>query len=294
MYTILYSYTIMNTTTTQNTTLIVLSPFAYSVLKVFSTDVEISHLFAAIIGIPSALLYIFECLTNLFFSYINQRFLKLGWFIPLYQQMPTFVLSIFYFFIYYPFHVEDLASIFMIINRLTAVAFPLEYEDIWTKKRVIATVLFCCIAPLTITYHILQYGTYLSLMNKYNYALAYSQQTFGLANGLVTYYKLIGIFSSNNGVASLTSFFFMAVTLILNILTLIIFKRKNNIPKQQNSQFMTNKLLMERRLTVYVLVTFIGQLIVSLFMITWFTASALLKPFVDVDTFNLLNFAAHG
>uniref|UniRef100_A0A1I8BEQ8 Serpentine receptor class gamma n=1 Tax=Meloidogyne hapla TaxID=6305 RepID=A0A1I8BEQ8_MELHA len=51
---------------------------------------------------------------------------------------------------------------------------------------------------------------------------------------------------------------------------------------------------MERRLTVYVLLTFVGQLIVSLFMVTWFTASAALKPFVNTDTYNLINFAVQN
>jgi len=43
----------------------------------------------------------------------------------------------------------------------------------------VAVVLFCCVAPLTVTYHILQYTTYLSLMNEYNWALAYSSKTSG-------------------------------------------------------------------------------------------------------------------
>uniref|UniRef100_A0A914LNV3 Uncharacterized protein n=1 Tax=Meloidogyne incognita TaxID=6306 RepID=A0A914LNV3_MELIC len=51
---------------------------------------------------------------------------------------------------------------------------------------------------------------------------------------------------------------------------------------------------MERRLTVYVLVTFLGQLIVSLFMVTWFSASAAIKPFVNTDTYNLINFAVQN
>nr|CAD2188474.1 unnamed protein product [Meloidogyne enterolobii] len=145
----------MNTSTqTNQTELIIISPFIYSLLNILSTNVAIPHIIAGIIGIPSALLYIFEliilykkwkefkssffvlfslraiiCLINLCFSYVNQRFLKFGWFIPIYQQLPTVVLSIFYFFIYYPFHVEDLASIFMIINRLSAIAVPMEYEE---------------------------------------------------------------------------------------------------------------------------------------------------------------------
>uniref|UniRef100_A0A914LUA6 Uncharacterized protein n=1 Tax=Meloidogyne incognita TaxID=6306 RepID=A0A914LUA6_MELIC len=51
---------------------------------------------------------------------------------------------------------------------------------------------------------------------------------------------------------------------------------------------------MERRLTVYVLVTFLGQLMASLFMVTWFSASAAIKPFVNTDTYNLINFAVQN
>ncbi|CAK5089192.1 unnamed protein product [Meloidogyne enterolobii] len=87
----------------------------------------------------------------------------------------------------------------------------------------------------------------------------------------------------------------MGISLILNIYTLILFKRKNNIVIQKNNKkYSENKIKMERRLTVYVLVTFLGQLIVSLFMVTWFTASAALKPFVDKDTYNLINFAVQN
>jgi len=49
----------MNTSTTQ-TELIIISPFIYSLLNILSTNVAIPHIIAGIIGIPSALLYIFE------------------------------------------------------------------------------------------------------------------------------------------------------------------------------------------------------------------------------------------
>ncbi|KAF7630884.1 Serpentine receptor class gamma [Meloidogyne graminicola] len=303
-------------TTIQNNNTIVVSPFVYSLLQTFSFNVAIPHIISAVIGLPSALLYIFEiiiiiknwkeykssffvlfllraiiCLINLFFAYLNQRFLRIGWFIYIYQQIPAFLLSIFYFFIYYPFHVEELASIFMIINRFIAVAFPLDYEYIWTKKKIVASVLFCCITPLIFTYQILQYTTYITrLMNGNIYGLAYSQKTFGYSLGLVNYYRLFGMFSSNNGIAAISSFFFMAVSLILNIFTLIIFKRKNNILNIQNNLFTSNKILMERKLTVYVLITFLGQLLLSLYMVAWYMGSSIAKPYFDIDTYNLIKF----
>nr|CAD2180758.1 unnamed protein product [Meloidogyne enterolobii] len=142
-----------STPTTNQTELIILSPFIYSLLNILSTNVAIPHIIAGIIGIPSALLYIFELiilykkwkefkssffvlfslraiisLTNLFLSYLNQRFLKFSWFVSTYQQMPNLLLATFYFFIYYPFHVENLIGVLLIINRLTSILFPLEYE----------------------------------------------------------------------------------------------------------------------------------------------------------------------
>jgi len=87
----------------------------------------------------------------------------------------------------------------------------------------------------------------------------------------------------------------MGISLILNIYTLILFKRKNNIVIQKNNKkHSENKIKMERRLTVYVLVTFLGQLMASLFMVTWFSASAAIKPFVNTDTYNLINFAVQN
>jgi len=58
----------------------------------------------------------------------------------------------------------------------------------------------------------------------------------------------------------------MGISIILNIYTLICYKRKHYIP-QNSPQLSANKLLVERRITVFVLVTFIGQLIVSIFMV---------------------------
>lgn len=61
-------------------------------------------------------------------SYASQRFCKLGWFLPVYQNVPALGLAIAYFFIYYPFHVENLINCFMLLNRLTSVLNPLNYE----------------------------------------------------------------------------------------------------------------------------------------------------------------------
>ncbi|KAL7076868.1 hypothetical protein ACQ4LE_003693 [Meloidogyne hapla] len=310
----------MDTSTTQNnqTELIVLSPFTYSLLNIFSTNVAIPHIFAAIVGIPSALLYIFELiilykhwskfkssffvlfffraiisLINLFLSYLNQRFLKFGFFVSVYQQMPTLLLATLYFFIYYPFHVENIISVFLIINRLTSIVFPIKYGKIWTKSRMLAVIIFSCVAPLAFTYHIFQYTVYVKMIYSDNYILAYSDKTHGDAVGLINKLKLLGPFSNNNGMATLSSIIFMGITIILNIMALFFYKQKNYIPKN-NPHLSINKLLVERRLTVYVLVTFIGQLIVSIFMITWYTVSSPLKPYFDSETFNLTNFAVQN
>uniref|UniRef100_A0A1I8BEM1 Serpentine receptor class gamma n=1 Tax=Meloidogyne hapla TaxID=6305 RepID=A0A1I8BEM1_MELHA len=205
----------MDTSTTQNnqTELIVLSPFTYSLLNIFSTNVAIPHIFAAIVGIPSALLYIFELiilykhwskfkssffvlfffraiisLINLFLSYLNQRFLKFGFFVSVYQQMPTLLLATLYFFIYYPFHVENIISVFLIINRLTSIVFPIKYGKIWTKSRMLAVIIFSCVAPLAFTYHIFQYTVYVKMIYSDNYILAYSDKTHG--DAVITWYTV--------------------------------------------------------------------------------------------------------
>uniref|UniRef100_A0A1I8BDY7 Serpentine receptor class gamma n=1 Tax=Meloidogyne hapla TaxID=6305 RepID=A0A1I8BDY7_MELHA len=242
----------MNNTT--NTTLIVLSPYTYSLLNIFSTNVAIPHIFAAIVGIPSALLYIFEL-------------------IILYKHWSKFKSSFF-------------------------VLFFFRAIIIWKKSRMIAAVLFSCLAPLLVTIHIFQYKVYIKEIKSNGWMLAYASLTgsnlIPNLQGFINGQQLFGPFySSNNGVATLASFFFMGITIILNIFTLIRYKQKHYIP-QNNPQLSTNKVLVERRLTVYVLVTFIGQLLVSTFMITWYTVASPLKPYFDVDTYNLTNFAVQN
>ncbi|CAK5089204.1 unnamed protein product [Meloidogyne enterolobii] len=42
--------------------------------------------------------------------------------------MPNLLLATFYFFIYYPFHVENLIGVLLIINRLTSILFGKSHE----------------------------------------------------------------------------------------------------------------------------------------------------------------------
>uniref|UniRef100_A0A914LMY0 Serpentine receptor class gamma n=1 Tax=Meloidogyne incognita TaxID=6306 RepID=A0A914LMY0_MELIC len=91
--------------------------------------------------------------------------------------MPNLLLATFYFFIYYPFHVENLIGVLLIINRLTSILFPLEYEKIWKKPRMIAAILLSCLAPLIITIHIFQYKVYLKEVKSNGFILAYAALT---------------------------------------------------------------------------------------------------------------------
>uniref|UniRef100_A0A915NI17 Serpentine receptor class gamma n=1 Tax=Meloidogyne floridensis TaxID=298350 RepID=A0A915NI17_9BILA len=241
----------MNTSTptsqTNQTELIIISPFIYSLLNILSTNVAIPHIVAGIIGIPSALLYIFEL-------------------IILYKKWKEFKSSFF-------------------------VLFSLRAIIIWKKPRMIAAILFSCVAPLIVTIHIFQYKVYLKEVKSNGFILSYAALTGTNLIGFIKGQQLFGPFySSNNGVATLASFFFMGISIILNIYTLICYKRKHYIP-QNSPQLSANKLLVERRITVFVLVTFIGQLIVSIFMISWYIVSSPLKPYMDTDTYNITNYA---
>jgi hypothetical protein len=67
---------------------------------------------------PQDLLYLLDSV----FSY---RFPALGLWLPLFRALPPRVLTLFYFLSNYTQHADNLATVLLLLNRFTAIAFPL-------------------------------------------------------------------------------------------------------------------------------------------------------------------------
>jgi hypothetical protein len=51
--------------------------------------------------------------------------------LPFYQQWPRWLLAFYFFILQYTFEADNLATMFILLNRLTAIAFPLRHENVW-------------------------------------------------------------------------------------------------------------------------------------------------------------------
>lgn len=55
-------------------------------------------------------------------------------FVSVYAEMPTYVIGFFYFLMPYAFNCDNLATMFMIINRLSALKFETNYKKVYSFK----------------------------------------------------------------------------------------------------------------------------------------------------------------
>ena len=72
----------------------------------------------------------FQQLIYVLDNFILYRFGMLNLFFPIYMAMPAYVLKFIYFLIPYTFYGDNLATIFMILNRLTAITTVLQYTKV--------------------------------------------------------------------------------------------------------------------------------------------------------------------
>uniref|UniRef100_A0A914IGD0 Serpentine receptor class gamma n=1 Tax=Globodera rostochiensis TaxID=31243 RepID=A0A914IGD0_GLORO len=133
-------------------------------------------LFALVISIPSAALYCLELsviitnfahfsspffvlvavrtilsLANYVVAFFAHRFGKIGLFLPVYLQLPRIVLAFLLFVGYYSFHVENLLTAFLLLNRCTAILCPIKYKTFWRRRStLLIAVAFVLPLPFTV------------------------------------------------------------------------------------------------------------------------------------------------
>ncbi|KAL3108018.1 hypothetical protein niasHT_014024 [Heterodera trifolii] len=230
--------------------------------------------FALAIGIPSALLYCsllliivinsnhfsssffilvfiraILSLINYIVSFLAHRFGKIGLFLPIYLKFPRLLLAFLFFMVFYAFHLENLLTAFLLLNRLSAILFPMKYKKLW-RVGLPFVVAFSFILPLPFTVPIFSFGMYVHVQS--------DNATFTLDNNTTKNHHL--------------SFAEFGHTFGLQIAQ----------HYQQNGQHAAN----ERKMTIYTVATFFGQLLMAIFMIIRFITAT---HFVDEHNIRRFN-----
>ncbi|KAI3410990.1 hypothetical protein GPALN_003074 [Globodera pallida] len=226
-------------------------------------------LFALVIGIPSAVLYCLELsviitnfahfsspffvlvavrtissLVNYVIAFFAHRFGKIGLFLHIYLQLPRVVLAFLLFVGNYAFHVENLLTAFLLLNRCTAILCPIKYKTFW-RRRSTLLIAVAFILPLPFTVPIFNLDMFVHVQR--------DNVSFTLDN----------INTENEpNVTEITAWsavIFAIVCLLLNVVTLFAYKLR------AHSQQLNDK--NKRKMTIYTVATFFGQLIMAIFMI---------------------------
>uniref|UniRef100_A0A914H0Z9 Serpentine receptor class gamma n=1 Tax=Globodera rostochiensis TaxID=31243 RepID=A0A914H0Z9_GLORO len=243
----------------------------FSAMAVLANANLFPFLFALVIGIPSAALYCLELLVivtnfsdfdsaffvlvavraisslvNFFSSFFTQRFGKIGLFLSIYLKLPRLLLALFFFCLNYAFHMENLLTALLLLNRFTAILFPTRYEKLW-HLGLPFFMAFAFILPLPVTVPIFSLDMYIHVQE--------DNVSFTLDN------HKTGNELNYSEISTLSSVTFCIICLLLNLASLFAYKLKNC--QRQNAQSST----IERKMTIYTVATFFGHLICTIFMI---------------------------
>ncbi|KAI1703699.1 srg family chemoreceptor domain-containing protein [Ditylenchus destructor] len=175
------------------------------------------------------------------------RFGRVGLFYEFFQSSPSLFLAIWFTFYYYAFHAENLTTMFILINRLTSILFPLHYIKIW-KHLLPLSVMVIVLVPLPFTAPMLTYGFSVRLQaDNYTFTLAPNKEPNQLEPSLVS---------------AVSAIIFCVICGALNIATLIVYNLKDNDANRSDKW----QQKIESKLTIYALITFIGHLFMALYM----------------------------
>uniref|UniRef100_A0A1I8C1B6 Serpentine receptor class gamma n=1 Tax=Meloidogyne hapla TaxID=6305 RepID=A0A1I8C1B6_MELHA len=266
----------------------------FNFFNTLSQSVIPPNIIALLIVIPSAILYITELgiifnfkktfkssffklfvartissILGLISQCLYIRFGRVGFFLSIYLKLPGIYLAIFNFMTNHFFFVENMSTAMLLINRLTALLWPLKYERIW-KKLWVWSIILLYILPLPLTWHCFfsEVVVWVHDDNK-TFTLFTQMKPDDLNDPLIT---------------SWFSMFFTIICLVINLGCLFVYKRTKIISSQQTE----SKQKMETRLTIYSLLTFCGQLLYSVYMIILYISAFQLQNLIDTDLAELI------
>ncbi|KAI1699867.1 srg family chemoreceptor domain-containing protein [Ditylenchus destructor] len=247
-------------------------------------------IFSLIIGVPSLVLYLIEVFVllknrssfrsaffrlfllrfvsnfiNYFCTYFYMRLGRLGLFIGLMNSMPSFLLGFVFFFNYYTFHADNISTMFILLNRLTLIIFPVEHVKIW-KYLLPASILLTYSVPLTCTVQVLTYDLFVRVQN--------DNLTFTVDID----FKPNRTYIPPAYIAAMSGLLFVVLCGVLNVLIIILYRRnRRNMSHGSVSVSKLAEQKIEYRLTIYALVTFLAQLSMAIYYILIYVASRLFR-----------------
>nr|CAD2161056.1 unnamed protein product [Meloidogyne enterolobii] len=268
--------------------------WVYNFFNTLSQSVIPPNVFALLIVIPLATLYITELgvifrfkktfkssffklfaartisnILGLLGQFLYIRFGRVGFFLSIYIILPVVYLDIFNFINNHFYFVEGMLTAILLLNRLTALLWPLKYERIWGRLWYWA-IIIAYLLPLTLSWHILISEIVIWALDD---------------NTTFTLYTVMKPDDPNDPlISSLFCIFFTIICLLINLACLFIYKRTKIASSQQTE----SKQKMEMRLTIYSLWTFFGQLLYAFYMIILYISSSQLQKFVDPDLAELI------
>ncbi|KAI1721953.1 srg family chemoreceptor domain-containing protein [Ditylenchus destructor] len=265
--------------------------------EVLAQAIVIPFVFAALISVPSIILYAIEAVLlikhwkkfksaffrlfiarfvsnflNYFCSYIYMRFGRVGLFADFFEKFPTRLLSFFFFSYYYNYHAENMSTFFILLNRFTVIFLPTTHTKLW-KYLLPVTVIIIFLSPFPFTYADLFYDFYIRRQeDKWTYTIALHVE------GNIEDYLNVPY------IAAVCSVIFCIASLILNLASILVYKYKK---KFRVNPVGLEEQKVELRLTIYALITFLAQLLLAIYTILISIASSNLEVYnLFLITFN--------
>ncbi|KAI1707000.1 srg family chemoreceptor domain-containing protein [Ditylenchus destructor] len=243
-------------------------------------------IFSLIIGIPSIFLYTIEALIlifnpkdfrsaffrlfiarfisnflNYFSSFFFAKLGRVGIFLDLFEVLPSKFLAFVFFFNYYNFHVENLSTMFILLNRVTMFIFPTTHNKIW-KYLLPVALLITYIAPLPFTSPILIYDFYVRRQaDNWTFTLDFRKEAGD------TYVNSVYI-------SAVSASAFCVICGALNLITVYLHRKSmQSQPHLKLDSAKRRNQKVESRLTIYAFVTFTAQFIMAIYSIFIYLAA---------------------
>ncbi|KAI1696349.1 srg family chemoreceptor domain-containing protein [Ditylenchus destructor] len=188
---------------------------------------------------------------NYLISYFYVRFGRVGLFVELLDSMPHIVLSIAVFLYYYNYFGENLATMFILLNRFTVILMPVRHSKLW-KYFLPISVLVIFLLPIPFTCIDWFYEFYvLRQPDNWTYTLYFDK---------ADYLPFINV----PNIAAIAGIVFCVFCLVLNIATIVIY-RLNHRRIMALGSGKEKEYRVEYRLTLYALITFAAEFLLAIY-----------------------------
>uniref|UniRef100_A0A914HU22 Serpentine receptor class gamma n=1 Tax=Globodera rostochiensis TaxID=31243 RepID=A0A914HU22_GLORO len=174
---------------------------------------------------------------------------------PVYSKFPNWMFAMYYFLAGHTFQANNLVTIFILLNRLTAIIMPIKHEKLWRKLLPILTIFVFCV-PILTCWPVFRMDGIIQMRDPNST----TDRNFIISDaGDAPYTKYIAY------IDTVFSAIFMIICVLINICTLIAYKF---YVKKVDANWNNNGDEIEKKLLINAMTTFLGHaLVASLFLI---------------------------